>query len=41
MRDLEILKSRGFGRRAFMEKKYYLLKKYNIIPMDDERPKDD
>jgi hypothetical protein len=35
-KDLDTLKARGFGMRAFMEKKYYLCKKYGLIPMDDE-----
>jgi len=35
MNDLAALKARGFGRRAYMEKKYYLLKQYGLIPKDE------
>ena len=39
MNELEELKLKNFGYQAYLTKKYALFKKYGIIPMDDERPK--
>jgi hypothetical protein len=41
IKDLQNLEARGFGYQAFLTKKYAILKRYGVIPMDDERPKDD